>query len=122
MEDFLITQTPEHAGAVTVDYDFPRYSFGVLSGHLEVISSSEYNHWASGGKGHPDGYTLINVRLELAEIVLSAGDYGQLSFSVWGKNIADEEYVVSAFNIEGTASIHAYGEPRSAGVGVRYEY
>ncbi|ARN76175.1 TonB-dependent receptor [Oceanicoccus sagamiensis] len=120
-EKFLLTQTPQHVGAVTVDYEWPRFKVGLLTGHLDVVSSSDYNHWYSGGKAHPDGYLLVNARAELAEIPLSSGDYGQLSLAVWGKNLTDEEYVVSSFNFE-VSVVHAYGEPRSAGVAIRYEY
>ena len=121
LEDFLLTQTPEHSGALTLDYELPRFSFGTLTGHINIVSSSDYNHWPSGGPGHLDGYYLINARIELKDISLY-GDYGRLSFSLWGKNIADEEYVISSFNFEGGGIIHAFGDPRTIGIEMKYEY
>jgi iron complex outermembrane recepter protein len=121
LEVFQITQTPQHAGAFTLDYELPRLSFGTLTGHIDIVASAGYHHWPSGGVAHPDGYTLVNARVDLVDIPLS-DNYGSLTLSLWGKNLTDEEYVISAFNFEEVATIHAFGNPRTAGIELKYDF
>ncbi len=120
LERFYMTQTPRHAGSLALDYTFPSLPFGTFNGHLDIISSSRYHHWPNGGPGHPDAYTLINARLELAGIPLGAGN-GALKASVWGKNLTDEEYPVFAVDL-GVAVTNSYNDPRTVGIGVIWEY
>lgn len=119
LEQFLITQAPRHAGAASIDYTLPRLGIGELRLHLDATSTSEYAYVAIG-KDRQDAYTLINGSITLADIRM-ANLKGAFQTSVWGKNLANEEYVVAGFPI-GASIIQAFGEPRTFGIDVTYKY
>lgn len=60
-----------------------------------------------------DSYGIVNARLDLA---------GQRGWSVYvyGKNLADRDYVTSVRSLVGMLGQY-YGAPRTYGIGVRYE-
>jgi iron complex outermembrane recepter protein len=116
---FELIQTPPHAGALTVDYTLAPQSFGTLTAHMDVTSTDRYAHSTVPAPSQ-DGYMLFNARFTLKEIALGQ-DEGSLSVSLWGKNLTDEEYATLRFPI-GTTVIQAYGDPRTYGVDVRYDY
>ena len=117
-ETFLLTQTPRHAGSISIDYEFPPLALGTFTGHIDIVSSTQQHHWPSGGIAHPDGYTLYNARLSLINIPVVGKS--NIVVSLWGKNLTDEEYIVSSFNFEATAKIHAFGDPRTVGIELKY--
>ena len=119
---FALSQTPPHAGALSVDYAFAPASYGLLTAHLDVTSTDQYAYVQHGGF-RLDGYTLINARLSLADIRF--GEHaGALKVSLWGRNLTDEEYVVYAFPVGGLpiAVPQAFGDPRTAGIDFTYEF
>jgi len=118
----VLTQTPRHAGAATVDYTFSPWRFGTLTAHVDATSTARYAYVAFG-RQHMDAYTLINARLTLASIPLTK-NAGDLKLSLWGRNLTDEEYVVfsTAVNEPPAAIVQVYGTPRTAGVELTYEY
>lgn len=65
-----------------------------------------------------DDYALYNARIEL----LPDSELWQVA--VWGRNLSDEEYRTEGFNQFGLfgSSYHAYGEPRSAGISLSYNF
>ncbi len=120
VERFYMTQTPRHAGALTLDYTFAPLPIGTIVGHLDAISSSHYHHWPTGGPGHPDAYTLFNARLVLSDIPIGAGK-GALKSSLWGKNLTNEEYAVYSVDW-GVVVPQIYNDPRTVGISVTWEY
>lgn len=65
-----------------------------------------------------DGYDLLNARIALSEIALM-DDAATLEVALWGRNLADEEYLESAvdFGSLGWAS-GIFGPPRTFGLDV----
>ncbi len=122
LEQFALVQTPEHAGAVSVDYTFEPRSFGTLTAHLDVTSTDKYAFLAfSVDERFWDAYTLVNARLTLADINLG-GEAGTLRASLWAKNISDEEYVVFGFPIGPAGHTQVFGTPRTYGVDLTYRF
>ena len=95
---FQLAQTPKHAGAFSLDYDFASWSFGALSLHLNA-TSTDHNAYTSVGGFRLDSYSLINGRIALKDIDLGA-NYGPFKLALWTKKICDEEYIVFAFPLE----------------------
>lgn len=122
-ERFELAQSPEHAGSLGVNYEFEPFSFGTLGLHLDLTSTSRYAY-APKNFAFQDSYKLVNGRISLSEIRLGGGDHHALQLALWGRNLADEEYRVYAFPVGDPALTipAAYGEPRSYGVELRYEY
>ena len=107
-----------------VQYQFPSFGFGKLTARLDgnYRSESFSNIFKDRNKFTTlDDRYLLNARLELQQLPwVSRGD---LRISVWGKNLTDEEYRQSSihFGPLGFATV-TYGELRSTGVDVIYEY
>jgi iron complex outermembrane recepter protein len=123
LQQFSFAQTPQHAGAFTVDYKAKPWDFGVLSTHLNITSTDNYAH-SSFASSREDAYTLVNGKISLSQIDLMPGSSsGNLSISLWGKNLTDKEYVTIGFPI-GTPAytvIQSFGTPRTAGIDINFE-
>lgn len=68
-------------------------------------------------------FELLNARLTLSEVHIGgADDHNKLSFALWGKNLTDEKY--TSLNYQGwvTAGSASWGDPRTFGLNVKYEY
>lgn len=122
-EPFELAQSPHHAGALGIGYEFEPFAFGTLGLHLDLTSTSKYAY-SPKNFDFQDSYTILNARVALADIKLGSGDNHSLQLALWGKNLTDEEYRVYAFPVGNPVlSIPAaYGEPRSYGVELQYRY
>ena len=123
LEVFDIPQAPKHSGTVSVDYDFEPFSFGTLILHADYIGqSSEDMRWSPKGNLRRDGRDLFNARIILDQINIGK-DRGTLRAALWGKNITDQDYVSYSITNTGVNSISdAWGEPRTYGIELVYEY
>lgn len=113
--DNVTLPTPEFSGTAMVRYEFPQKLFG---GSLSASADYFYTEpWdAQSGVSLP-GYELVNARLDLSEL-----DAGQVSVSLWGRNLLDEEYAVAPGTLQSSlpAKTAFYGDPRTFGVQVNY--
>jgi len=121
LEPFLVTQSPRHAGSAALDYQFKPRTFGSLSAHIDMTSTSPYAYSAKGFQRF-DGYTLWNARITLGDIKLRDSS-GKIKFAAWGKNLTNEQYVVYAYPIGEPLLVvdQAFGDPRTFGVEFTYE-
>jgi len=131
--------TPSNQLNLMADYVFARTSFGDVTGHVTV---NWQDHWyesalwtevvgADKDKGEPgvpvihphqkmDERTVVNARLNLENIPVGNGS---LKFSLWGKNLTNDDYPTFAVNFGGMGLIaEQYGDPRTYGVDISYEY
>ncbi len=122
-EVFDVPQAPKHSGTVSADYEFEPYSWGTLLVHVDYIGqSSEDMRFSPKNNKRRDGRNLFNARVTLADLEVGP-QTGMLSASLWAKNLTDEDYVVYSITNGGTDSVaDAWGEPRSVGVSLVYEY
>lgn len=122
LKRFFIPATPKHAAALTMDYRFDPWRFGVLKAHMNMTSTDDYSY-VPFGEQRTDAYSILNARLALTEM-----DFGQLkgtfSASLWGRNLTDEEYVTFAFPVGEPAVVIAqkFGDPRTVGVDISYQF
>ena len=105
-------------GTVGISYDFPAFSFGQLSARLDTTYTGGMGFSSSDLDTKADSRTIINGRISLEEIELGQGN---LRLAVWGKNLADEEYIVHGANFSFYRA-YTWGAPRSAGVDLTYEF
>jgi len=112
-------QTPRNKYNVDVDYTFEPFSFGELSADINYAWTDQYT--TNGGPGSinfpVDSYGVLNARMTLAHIGGSTPERGDLSLSLWSKNLLDKEYVVYRLN-----GGDMYGEPRTFGLTLAYKY
>jgi iron complex outermembrane receptor protein len=122
-EVFDIPQAPKHSGTVSADYEFEPFSWGTLLLHADYIGqSSEDMRFSPKNNKRRDGRNLFNARVTLADLAIGSQP-GALSASLWAKNLTDEDYVIYSITNDSVASVSdAWGEPRSVGVSLVYEY
>lgn len=118
LREFFIPLAPQHAGAMTVDYQFAVLQAGLLSMHLDMTSTDIYSYIPFGEQRF-DSHTLFNARITLADISVGANS-SKVTASLWVKNLADEEYIIDAFPVgDPAASIgQTFGDPRTFGLDV----
>ena len=102
-----------------LDYNFSPFNFGQLSFHIDY-SYTDYYYAATlapSGDSRPideargEQRKVINARLALADVMI--GD-SSLEFSLWGKNLADEDIARSRFDA-GNAVFAEWDEPLTYG-------
>ncbi|MBV6416946.1 MAG: hypothetical protein CMLOHMNK_01564 [Steroidobacteraceae bacterium] len=119
-----IAYTPKNAATASVDYEFKPFSFGVLSAHLDANYSGSF-FTADPPAPKSDSYLIVNARLTLGEV--RVGDNGgELAFSLWGKNLSNEEYSVFQFYLDAPGLIRGLNthlnDPRTYGAELTYKF
>jgi iron complex outermembrane recepter protein len=84
---FELINVPPHAGSIALDYTLPRLSFGSIHAHVDISSTDHYSY-TTQVNSRTDAYTLVNARISIEEISFTAN--GNLSLSIWGRNLTDE--------------------------------
>jgi iron complex outermembrane receptor protein len=118
-----LAMAPEHSATISVDYN-RALSFGIFDANLNY----QYRDEALAGVQAPTGiigdHQLLVATLSLSEIAVGSG---QLKFRLWGKNLLDEEYHVGnirqgSFDDLGLIGLATFGDPRTYGLTIEYEY
>lgn len=114
-EDRLLFNTPQWKYNFNAEYTFRPMPIGTLSA---IVSYDYRDEELAAGSSDPTDlkpdYGLWGARLGLADVPMPAGN---LNLAVWGRNLTDEEYEV--YHAFGSV---IYGEPRSYGVSLVYEF
>lgn len=130
-DEYELASAPRHSYTVDLDYRFPALSIGTLHANLNYAWKDEQRViFNLGGplSGLPlnepynqiDSYGIWNARLSLEEISLGSGE---LTVALWGKNLADEEYLVDGVvNFHWSPKVGVFGDPRSYGVDLIYRW
>lgn len=114
---YVFTNIPRHSLAVDLEYVIPNTRIGTLTAGLNY-SFQDDTYAASNDRRYViDDYELINARLMLTD--LPVGPAG-LQFSLWGRNLADEEYY--SFHGDSGMPSAIFGDPRSYGVDVSISF
>lgn len=122
-DQFVFFSAPENAFSLAADYTVMASSWGRISFNLGWNYTDERN----GGTLQQNiantelrAYDLVNARLSLTDVPL--GD-GRLGIALWGRNVLDEEYELSAIdNLPEADRSVIWGEPASFGVDLSYEF
>ncbi len=116
---------PPHSGVISLDWSFARFNWGAL----RAYASANYMGERTGlviseprrGLTSLDGYWTVNARLMLSDLRPTRG--GTFDLALWGKNMLDEEYPISAIdNLPHADRAVVWGEPRQLGLDVIYRY
>lgn len=116
---FRFTQSPRHTVTADLDYALPPLPFGELRANLNYAwQDDKYtSSTADSGEYIVGDYGLLNARLTLSALPVPSGD---LRIALWGKNLEDKTYYIAHFNAGVPTAM--FGEPRTYGVDVIYEY
>ena len=122
-DQFVFFSAPEHSFTLSADYTLFVADWGRGSVNLSVNYMDERN----GGSRAENvkntqlrQYELVNARFSLADVPLAGG---RLGAGLWAKNLLDEEYELTAVdNLPSADRSVIWGEPRTYGIDVFYEY
>lgn len=124
-------QSPDNQASVMADYTIAYLPLGTLKANVSANWQDESNAaalWIGNYSGVVVPYdpvvlderTVVNARLSLEEV--KVGD-GMMRFALWGKNLTDDDYANFGVNFASLGPItKQYGEPRTYGLDVTYEY
>ena len=123
-------------GAAGIQYDskpIAAFHEGKIQARLEAVWQSKQDFhpaifYPSGAADNPnvnattsDARTIINARIALQDVDM--GSLGLVDFSLWGKNLGDEEYVVQGVDFGALDfATQAFGAPLTAGFEVTLRY
>jgi iron complex outermembrane recepter protein len=135
---FVLPHVPKNSFDLSADYTFLHFDSGSASAVLNYRWQDKSYFVAAGGPLVPGrdfdaqgAYGLLNGRITLA-LDLPRGDHAKIS--LWGKNLANKKYVLSAIPQGGVAvpvgsnpagynsAAVAWSEPTSYGLDLTYEY
>jgi iron complex outermembrane receptor protein len=114
-----LTNTPEWSYTASFDYTLPVPS---LNGELAL--RADYSHYSTVWNDDLNSTVLKQSPYGITNAQMAfMSDTGEWSFVIWGKNLTDEEYIVS-----GDDNIYAgfreanFGEPRTYGATLRRSF
>jgi iron complex outermembrane receptor protein len=116
---------PPHSGVVFTDWTIANFDWG----DLRAYASWNYIGKRKGlviteerrGKTAVEATGLLNARLMANGIRF--GDRGTLDIALWGKNLLDEEYELTAIdNLPQADRAVIWGDPRAVGIDLIYRY
>lgn len=114
---------PEFSYSVTLDYFRPIMNGMALEWHINYSYQDESESGIVVGTSQiNDDYGLWDASISLSQIALAGGT---VKVTIWGQNLTDEEYAISnigAFAPLGASEISPYGDPRTYGLTVSYQY
>lgn len=114
-----ISDTSNYSASLAMSWTIAELEFGDLTLHTDYVMVDEFQYNLTDPSLIGDSYELLNARLTLSDI--QVGDRSSLKVSLWGKNIADEDYVVHGANF-GMYNAQTYGAPATYGVDVSFEF
>ena len=91
-------------------------AFSWRAGELPELEHSDWLHFGSIG-AVIGSYGLLDARVSLAEIAVANS---KLRFSLWGRNLTDEEYQI--FHFIYVVPTAMFGDPRSYGADLTLEF
>ncbi len=122
-DQFVFFSAPEHSFTASADYTIHQADWGRTSVNVSVNYMDERN----GGSRALNvkntqlrQYELVNARLSLTDVPLAGG---RLGAGLWAKNLLDTEYELTAVdNLPQADRSVIWGEPRTYGLDIFYEY
>ena len=113
---YAYDQAPRHKATATAEYEWPHTRFGTPT--ASVTYNYQHKMIASTTRGiYIDTYGLLDARLSLTEIPVNGGN---LRFSLWGRNLTDEDYYT--FHFSYVVPTAMFGAPRSYGADLSLEF
>lgn len=116
-DDQKFTNAPEFSGAINVEYRIPLSNGGDIATRIGYSYQSEVYPTTDLSEAiKQDGYGLLS-----AGVIWNANE--DLSFALQGKNLLDEEYRTTGYNIPVLGILTGfYGAPREISLSARYEF
>ncbi|MFK8048756.1 MAG: TonB-dependent receptor [Halioglobus sp.] len=117
-----VPYAPENTFSLALDWSFGSVASGDLDLHVNWNYNDDYVPYINpdqNATSQIENYDVLNASLTLSEIAV--GSSATLQFSVWGKNITDEEYRQNTIPF-GLWTISYFGEPATYGFDARLNF
>jgi len=114
---YSFIEAPKHTVALSLQYQFPETPIGTLTAYADYFFQDKKHTSTIDSRYIVGDYSLLDVRLTLADIPVGVGNW---RLSAYGKNLTDKEYYV--FHGNGGLPAAFYGEPRTYGLELTFEY
>ena len=123
ISDFASTKVhaPRKSASMIIQYEFLPWSFGQLTARVDGswVTDREYHAQLTNYTTSKE-HGLVNGRLTLNDIPVKAGN---LKVALWGKNLDNTEYKEWGIDFGSLGyAVNTYGEMRSYGIDITYEY
>ncbi len=122
-DEFVFFAAPKQSYTASVDWTLMDADWGRTALNVSYNYMDERN---GGSRAENvkntrlDAYGLWNARLGVSDIAVAGGS---LTVAAWAKNLADEEYAITAIDNQPQADRSVlWGEPRSYGLDLIYRY
>ena len=122
---FPFPSAPPYSGVAAVDWEFWNFGWAALRAYAAYNYVGERGGLVIAeekrGLTRLPAYGLLNARLMLQGLTFET--LGALDFALWGRNLADEVYEISAIdNLPHADRAVIWGEPRTMGLDVIYRF
>ena len=117
-----VPYAPEHTLSLALDWAVGNWHWGNLNAHIDFNYNDGYVPYTDPNQNATsqiDDFEIWNGSLILSEVPL--GDRANLQFSLWGKNLTDEDYRQNTIPF-GFWTASYFGPPRSYGVDARLNF
>lgn len=114
---FNLVEAPRHTLTVGAEWTLPDTAIGVPSVSVDYYMQSRKFSSTTDARYIVGDYGLLNARLSLSEIPLG---FGKWRLSAYARNVTDTKYYIANFSAGLPAAF--FGEPRSYGLELRFEY
>ncbi len=117
-----VPYAPENTLSLTLDWALGNVGFGDLDLHVDWNYNDDYVPYINPDQNATsmiESYDILNASLILSEV--SIGSHSSLQFSLWGKNITDEEYRQNTIPF-GLWTISYFGQTATYGFDARLNF
>lgn len=114
---FRFPHAPKTSYSINADYTSPETPIGTVQVNVNYLWQDKFFGVTSQPNLIVDSYGLVNARVALLD---TAGIEG-LEFAIWGKNLADKEYLATHWGF-GPVPVGLFGDPRSYGLDASYRF
>ena len=117
-----VPYSPENMASLALDWAVGSWNFGDLDFHVDWSYNDSYVPYIEPSQNATamiDSYDILNASLTLSEVKI--GSDMTMQFSVWGKNITDEEYRQNTIPF-GLWTVSFFGDPATYGASARLNF
>jgi iron complex outermembrane recepter protein len=112
--------SPRHTANAGLIYSFDPLPLGILQARVDYSwLDDQFIGVIDDPTNRIHSYGLLNGRVTLSAHIESL--QGELTLSVWGRNLTDKEYTTSGVNLQ-VFTVNQWGDPRSYGMELSYRF
>lgn len=117
-----VPYAPDNMVSLALDWSIGTWSWGDLDLHMDWSYNDNYVPYiepSQNATAQIDSYNILNANLMLSEVPV--GSDMTMQFSLWGKNLTDEEYRQNTIPF-GLWTVSYFGDPITYGLAARLNF